>query len=114
MLAKEKKINLFVIDEADMLFKTHFDTSPEFRDIIINHRHYGLAIVLITRRIQDIPSKFYGMCEFIACFSMEDPLVIDKLNKFYSGFGDLVRTLKYESFTFVMRKIGDKPKKYKV
>jgi len=108
-LALKKKVNLFIIDDADLLFKHHFDVSKEFRDLHIGHRHYGLAIAYVTRRIQDIPTKIYGSCEFLALFSIESPQAIDLLNRFHEGLGDRVKAIPYGSYQFLLKEIGKEP-----
>lgn len=114
--ALEHKINLFIVDEADLIFKSHFDTSQNFKDLVINHRHYGLSIVAVTRRIQDIPTRFYGQFEFLCLFAMESPQVVDLLNKYYAdaegkGLGDMVRELSLSGHEFWMKEIGKPPVK---
>ncbi|MEM5867226.1 MAG: ATP-binding protein [Candidatus Aenigmatarchaeota archaeon] len=112
--AKAKKINLFITDDADILFRHHFDTSQELREMVIGHRHYGLALIFVTRRIQDIPTRIYGIMEFFALFTIEEPNAIAKLNQFYDGLGDLVKSLPYKSYQFILKEIGKKPVRCKV
>lgn len=109
--ALKRKINLFIADDIDTLFKSHFDTSPELRDIVINHRHYGLTLIFITHRIQDVPAKIYGQFEILCLFSMESPQAIDLMNRYYEGLGDMVRSLPYGSHEFIYKHIGMPPRK---
>lgn len=103
------KVNCFVVDEADLLFKTHFDTSMDLRDIVINHRHYGVTLIFVTRRPQDIPAKIYNQFEILCLFSIEAPQVIELLNRYYENLGNLVRQIPYGSHQFVMKHIGQNP-----
>jgi len=110
-LAKKDKINLFIIDDADLIFRTHFDVCQSFRELHIKRRHLGsgLALAYCTRRPQDIPTKIYGSCEFWALFSNNSPQVIDLLNKLHTGLGDKVSTIDYQSFQFLLKEIGKEP-----
>lgn len=107
--AVAKKVNLFVIDEADLLFKNCFDSSPNFRDIVINHRHYKLGIMAMTRRMHDIPARFYGQFENKIFFVIESPQVKDLLNKMYENLGDDVETLDFDRHEFIVKKLGKPP-----
>ena len=113
-LALAKKINAFIIDEADMLFKHHLDTNKHFTDLVINHRHYNLAIGMITRRPQDIPAKYYGTFEFLFLFKIESPQVIDLLNRYAENLGEMVKSLSYENHEFIVKEIGKNPVKAKI
>lgn len=109
--AIKKKVNCFIIDEADMLFKTHFSSPSAFRDLVINHRHYKLTLIFVTRRLQDIPAKFYGQCEIMCLFQIDNPHTVGILEKYYDGLGKKVRNLGYNSFDFYYRHIGQPPVK---
>lgn len=115
-LAKKNKINLVIIDDADLIFRTHFDVCQSFREMHIKRRHLGqgLALAYVTRRPQDIPTKIYGSCEFWALFSNNSPQVIDLLNKLHSGLGDITSQLDYNSYEFLLKEIGKEPVKMKV
>jgi len=115
-LAKRNKINLVIIDDADLIFRTHFDVCQSFRELHIKRRHLGsgVALAYVTRRPQDIPTKIYGSCEFWALFSNNSPQVIDLLNKLHNNLGDLVASLNYESYEFLLKEIGKEPVKMKV
>ena len=113
-LAKKRKVSTFIIDDADLLFRSNYDMSSNFRDIIANHRHYGLTIILITRRLQDIPTRFYGSCEFLALFFNESPQVRDLLNRYYENLGDMVANLNCANYEFILKEIGKSPRTVKV
>jgi len=108
--AEEGKISCFMIDELDLIFKHHFDSSPVFRDLVINHRHYDLRIIGVTRRIQDIPTNIYNTFEVLCLFKIEAPQVKDLLNRYHEGLGDMVYNLDFEKHEFVVKKIGQAPK----
>ncbi|MHA1865001.1 MAG: ATP-binding protein [Candidatus Heimdallarchaeaceae archaeon] len=108
-LALKNAVNCFVIDEIDVIFRNHLDIKPNFSDLIANHRHYNLTIMMITRRPQDIPTRYYSMCEVLCLFKSESPQVKDLLNRFYEGLGDLVFNLDYQSHQFALKLLGEKP-----
>lgn len=110
-LAQRNKVDLFVVDDADIMFRTHFDVSPQFRELHVKHRHLGkgLAIAYVTRRIQDIPTRIYGTCEFLALFSQESPQATELLNRFQEGLGDRVKAIPYGSYQFILKEIGKEP-----
>ena len=107
--SKAKKINLFITDDADILFKHHFDTSQELRQMVIGHKHFNLSLIFVTRRLQDIPTRIYGTMEYFALFTIEEPNTIRKLNEIYEGLGDMTKNLPYQSYQFVLKEIGKKP-----
>jgi len=114
-LALEKKITLFIVDDADILFKTHFDVKQSVREMVISHRHWNnLSLAFVTRRIQDIPAKIYGVCEFKALYTIDSPQAIDLLNKMHEELGDKVKAIPYESYNFYLKKIGEEPRLMKV
>jgi hypothetical protein len=115
VIAKQMKaINCFLTDDADALFKTHFDTSEELADLSINNRHYGKTLVWVSRRAQDIPAKVYNQCEILCLFSIDAPQAITLLNKYYEGLGDQVRALPWGSHEFIYKHVGQEPLRLKV
>lgn len=108
-MAMANKINCFVIDECDLLIKNFFDISPEFMDLIINHRHFGdgLAIIAVTRRPQDLTEKVYGCFEILCLFTIEAPNVVRLLNNYAEGLGEVVKALPYNSHKFILKHIGE-------
>jgi len=107
-----QKYELVIFDEADLLFNSNFDTVPEIKDMVVNHRHppYRKAIIFATRRMQDIPTRFYGTCEYLALFANESPQVRQLLNKYNDGLGDMVASIPFGSHQFVLKKIGERPR----
>lgn len=108
-LAKIGKINLFVIDEADIFFRSNFHLMPNINDLIVNHRHYNLALMFISRRPQDIPSKIIESSHHIFVFSIDGVNAVERLNKLHKGFKILLSKLEYEKYNFIHKAIGEKP-----
>jgi len=110
--AKEKKIDCFIVDEFDLLVKNFFSVNSEFFDLWVNHRHYGLTIVVVTRRLQDLTTRIYNTAEFLCLFKIESPQVRELLNKVSDGLGDAVQKLDY--FEFIVKQIGKEPRRVKL
>ena len=110
-LGKKGLINCVLIDEFDMLFKNNFDVGKNATDIFANHRHYGLAIIGITRRPQDIPTYFVESAKYVVSFSIQGENARKKFNNLYRGMGDMViEDLTYKNYDFVIKKIAEPPK----
>jgi len=106
-LAKQGQIDGLLIDEMDLLFQNNWDLSPQFNDLIINHRHQGCFVIGITRRPQDIPAKFVGQTHRHVIFAFDDPLAQKKFNGLYKDLGTNIRSLKYKSYDHYVKEIGE-------
>ena len=73
-LAKTGKIDVILIDEADMFFKNNHNIKEGATDLFANHRHYpegrGVTIILMSRRPQDIPTRFVEISHFNIVFKV--------------------------------------------
>ncbi len=107
--SKKKIINCIFIDDADVFFKNHMDTNPTLRDIWANHRHYGLTLIMVSHRLQDIPARLYGQVENFILFTIESPHTKELLNKYYLNLGELVSKLPFKSWKFILKTIGKPP-----
>ncbi len=109
-LAKQDKINCFVIDEADM-FLNRFKPLPKYlNDLVINHRHYGLALIFITRRPQDIHAKIVESSHHLFIFAMPNSDNIERKMKAIDK--DLLmemERLSVEEHNFIYKGIHKKP-----
>lgn len=119
------KIDCIIIDEADLFLKGNYDINEDLHDLILNHRHrgrklrsglfsgkkrgYGVALILITRRPQDIPTKIIESSKFLCVFKLEGDNAVKKLNNIKSGFGDSIANLNMDRYEFYFKKIGDDP-----
>ncbi len=109
MAIKRSKYKLIVIDEFDMLFSKGAMIKFHANDLFINHRHYDKIVAVLSRRPQDIPTKIFESCHYIAAFSLEGFNAIKRLNEIREGFGEMVSNLEYGSFKFVLKEIGKEP-----
>jgi hypothetical protein len=128
-LGKLKKIHGVLIDEFDMLFSTNFDIKKAFNDLTLNHRHYNLFILGMSRRPQDIPTKFCESSKYTVSFALQGDNVRKKFNNIYSGMGDMIvgiskfnpitqtseiimPGLSFENHEYIVKEIGKPPVKY--
>lgn len=109
-LGKKKQIDLLLIDEFDMLFKSGKTRTNIFVDFVANHRHYGLGALFLARRPQDIDASIVESCEFLIAFSIFGDNVKMKLNRIYTKFGDMVQSLQKGEHKAVVLEIGNAPK----
>lgn len=109
MKRDKENIDLLIIDEADMLFEGQ-EALGELKDIVINHRHYNMSLMFITRRPQDIKSSFFEQCEYNLIFIIESPLAKKKFRQIDERIIEKMKELEYGKHKFVFKKIGEKPK----
>ncbi|MCH7851000.1 MAG: hypothetical protein IH845_05140 [Nanoarchaeota archaeon] len=107
------KIDAFILDEADMFMMSILGKElNNLNDLVINHAHYGLALVFVTRRPQDIPPKITESSHYIIMFTVEGKNVFDRLKGISEEFEEAVRKLDYDYRDFVVKEIGRKPITY--
>jgi len=110
-LGLKREIDGVVIDEFDMLFKSNWDINKIeiLNDITINHRHYNLFVIGITRRPQDVPSKIFESSKYIISFALQSPNAIRKFNEIYTKMGDMIKKLDYYKHEFLIKEIAKEP-----
>lgn len=113
-LALEGKIDLIIIDEADMFFQTNWDIDDAMNDIVLNHRHMGkgVALWLISRRPQDIPTKIVESCKHLIIFKLEGANALRKFDEIHPDISKKIFEIDYESHEFVYKQIGKDPIKH--
>lgn len=111
-LAREGKIDCIIIDEADMFFQTNWDINDAMNDIVLNHRHMGkgVALWLISRRPQDIPTKICESSKHLIIYKLEGANALKKFDEIHPGIRPLIEQLNYEGYEFVYKQIGKEPK----
>ena len=112
ILGQQKKIDCFVLDEADLFLKSMVAISPKMTDLILNHRHYNLALIFITRRPQSIPTEIVETCENIICFKVEGENVERKLRAIHPDFQTLLPKLDKDKYNFILKELGKAPRIY--
>lgn len=113
LMAENHKIDMFIVDDSDAIFKSHFDTCQELSDLTVNNWHYGLGMMFLSRRPQDLPTKVYNAFEILCLFSIDAPQAIKILNDYSAGLGDQVKALPYESHEFYYKHVGQEPVRLK-
>jgi DNA helicase HerA-like ATPase len=107
-----KLVDCFVLDEADLFLKSMVAISPNMTDLILNHRHYNLGLIFITRRPQSIPTEIVESCENLICFKIEGENVERKLRAIHPDFKILLPKLDKDKFNFILKELGKAPKIY--
>ena len=112
-LAKMNECDLLVIDEADLLIpKTveKLQTTPAIHDLIVNHRHYKIAVFTITRRPADLNALVVESSEHKFIFALEtSDNVVRKMKSIDSSLPDLMRPITKKSHKFIWKQLGEKP-----
>ena len=92
-----------------MTFRTNFEIPSNINDLIINHRHYNLALCLISRRPQDIPTKIVESCHFVFIFKIDGANVKKKFKDIHEGIPVLLDKLDYKTHNFITKELGEEP-----
>ena len=108
-LAIAGKIDAFILDEADMFFTNNIGQLNHLNDLVINHAHYDLALIFITRRPQDIPAKIVESSHILIMFKVEGKNVFDRLRGISEELEEAVKKLDYEKRNYVIKEIGQHP-----
>ena len=110
--ATEGKIDAIFIDEADLFFNSNYDLDPVTLDLVLNHRHIGargVALVFMTRRPQDIPTKIVESSKFLFIFKLEGANAIQRFKEINPQIPPLIDILDYKRHNFVVKEIGKDP-----
>lgn len=111
-LAIKKKIDCFILEEADMFIRSTLGIPNHLRDLILNHRHYNLALIFVSRRPQSIPTEVVESCENIFVFKIEGENVDKKFRAIHPHFKELLPKLDKNKHNFLLKTLGDSPKLY--
>lgn len=111
---REKDFDALIIDEADLFFQDNFQIYGNVNDLFINHRHYpkgkGIALILVTRRPQDIPAKVFESSEHLFVFAIEGENVKRKLENLSPQIRELTPYLSKDKHNYIYKQIGYSPK----
>lgn len=108
-LAQQRKIDCFVVDEADMFLRSGFVISKNMTDLILNHRHYKLALIFISRRPQSIPTEIVESSEHLFIFKIEGENVNKKFKAIHPKIIELMPQLSKDKHNFIYKKLGEEP-----
>jgi hypothetical protein len=98
-----------LVEEADLFFQNNFEIGAAMNDLILMHRHYGLAIIFITRRPQDIPARVVESCHYLMVFKIEGQNVMKKFDAVDPKIQMLLTQVDYNRHNFVMKELGKEP-----
>jgi len=65
-----KPLKLLVIDEADIYMPSRKPLNYALRRAYVNHRHYELSIIAISRRLTDLNTYVADLADFIVIFNL--------------------------------------------
>jgi len=108
-LALKKKCDCFIIDEFDMFCQGQMSLPTNLNDLVMNHRHYGLAMIFISRRLQDIPAKIVESCHHLFVFKIEGFNALQRLKSVHPDFEQAMSLLDYNKHNFVHKELGNSP-----
>lgn len=106
------KVDAIVLDEADLFMTESRLAEGLMNEMVLMHRHFNLAFILISRRPQDIPSKVYESCHYIVTFSIDAPGVRRKFKDFHPDYETLMPKLDYARHNFIIKALGEAPRLY--
>jgi hypothetical protein len=116
VMALERKIDLIIIDEADMFFRGNYDINPDLHDLVLNHRHMGssenpheVAIWFMTRRPQDIPTKIVESSAYLVIFKLEGVNALKRFDDIHPEIRPLIERLDFRRHDFVFKELGQAP-----
>lgn len=102
-------VDLVIFDDADLLFTSNYDIPKSLKDLHINHRHYKLALMFITRRPQDIPTPIVESSHYNFVFKVEGDNIKKKYNNIDHRIWFLMEQLKYKDYRCVVKPLGEQP-----
>ncbi len=111
---KDKKgtgYDALFVDEFDYFFSNNVDiTNYQYvNDLFINHAHYKIALIGITRRVQDIPTKFFESSRHRFIFAVEGENAMRKIFNMHQKMQELLPQLTVENHWFIYHRIGYEP-----
>ena len=107
--ALKKEIDLIIIDEADLFFRSNYHIEENLNDLVLNHRHLGVALWFVTRRPQDIPTKIVESSKFLIIFKLEGKNAIQRFYDIHPLTPVLIEALDYKKHDFVIKELGEEP-----
>ena len=106
-----KSYDAIFIDEFDYFFSNNVDITNYqwINDIFINHSHYRIALIGMTRRVQDIPTKFFESSRHRFIFAVEGENAQRKIFNIHPKMQELLPQLSVENHWFIYHRIGYTP-----
>lgn len=107
--AKRGRFDAIFIDEADMFFRENYELDKDMNDAVLNHRHYDLSLVFISRRPQDLPTRIVESSHYLIIFKQEGANAMKKFDDIDVRIRPLVEQLSFERHDFVIKELGKPP-----
>ena len=104
------KIDALVLDEADLFMTEARIEQGILNELLLMHRHYNLAFILISRAPQDIPRKVFESCHYIVNFKADAPLIRKKYYDLHEDYKTLLPCLDFNQHNFIIKEIGNPPR----
>ena len=109
-LGQNGKIDALVLDEADLFLTESRINQGLMNELILMHRHFNLAFILISRAPQDIPRKVFESCHYIINFKLDAPLVKRKFEDLHEDYKVLMPQLDFNRHNFIIKELGMPPR----
>lgn len=110
-VVEKREFDCVVFDEADQLFRNYQAFGSWTLRLLAEHRHIGVAVILIARRPQDIPPYITESSHNLFIFYLEGTNAVSRLNDLYPGLGDMASRLNYQKHDYIFKRIGHPPQK---
>lgn len=111
-LAKKKKVDAVILDEASTFLPKDLRTLqkyPNIIDLVDNHRHYGLALVYMTRRPQSISTEIVETSQYTFVFAIEGKNVVEHFKQIHPAYEELLQKLSKDKHNFIFKELGKPP-----
>lgn len=102
ILPNAGKVDLLVVEEADMTLPNKGELTPMQRALINLNRHLGLTVVYITRRPQLINTNVPALADFICCFKLDDVNDLKRIGELHPAILPNMEKVTSENHNFVM------------
>lgn len=108
---KTKTYDALFIDEFDYFFSNNVDITKFqwINDLYINHAHYNITLIGITRRVQDIPTKFFESSRHRFIFAVEGENAERKIMGMHQKMAEFLPKCSVENHWFIYHKVGHEP-----
>lgn len=111
-LGQNGKIDAIVLDESDLFMTEARIEQGILNEMLLMHRHFNLAFIIISRAPQDIPRKVFESCHYIINYMLDAPLVRKKFEDLHADYKTLLPQLDFNRHNFIIKEIGQPPKLY--
>lgn len=108
----ENDYDLLILDDSDMFLGDNFEIAkyPEFRKLIIDHRHLNKTLILISKRPQNVPTKVLEDCKYTIWFKVGDGVNVQrKIKEISIKLYELMQEIKFQDYRFIIKPIGEIP-----